>query len=226
MVIRGIVFDIDDTLYLERDYVRSGFDHVAQMLATSNLEARGIADWLWTAFEAGVRGDTFNRLLATRTDLAGRATVADIVDGYRGHRPRIRLLEGTPELLALLRGNGLRLGVLSDGPLVSQQAKTDALKLGKWFDPILLTAARDGFKKPATGGFEWIATKWSLPPTELAYVGDNPNKDFVGPRKLGWRTVRLHMPQQVTYALQPTTDDQGPDADVTDLSMAVNYLTS
>jgi hypothetical protein len=34
------------------------------------------------------------------------------------------------------------------------------------------------------------------------------------------------MPQQVTYALQPTTHDQGPDADVTDLSMAVNYLTS
>lgn len=226
MVIRGIVFDMDDTLYLERDYVRSGFDHVARMLATSELEARGTADWLWSAFEAGVRGDTFDRLLAANSNLAARTTAADMVDAYRAHSPNITLSPGAPELLALLRQNGLRVGVLSDGPLVSQRAKADALRLDAWFDPILLTASRDGFNKPATAGFEWIAAKWSLPPAELAYVADNPSKDFVGPRRLGWRTVRLRMPQQVTYALQPTTHDEGPDADVTDLSMAVNYLTS
>ena len=30
---RGIVFDLDDTLYLERDYVRSGFSFIADLMA-------------------------------------------------------------------------------------------------------------------------------------------------------------------------------------------------
>ena len=131
-----------------------------------------------------------------------------------------------PELLTLLQQSGLRIGVLSDGPLVSQGAKASALGLDAWFDPILLTASRDGFHKPATAGFEWIAATWSLPPAELAYVADNPGKDFVGPRRLGWRTVRLRMPQQVTYGLEPANDEQRPDAEATDLRTAVGYLTS
>ena len=54
-MIRAIVLDLDDTLYLERDYVRSGFTHVAY------LEARGLANsaevfaFLWAGFEAGER---------------------------------------------------------------------------------------------------------------------------------------------------------------------------
>ena len=108
--------------------------------------------------------------------LTVRATAADLVASYRGHRPVIGLLPGTSGLLGRLRRGGLYLGVLSDGPVVSQRAKVDVLRLGRWFDPILLTASRDGFSKPATSGFESIATTWSLPAAELAYVADNPTQ--------------------------------------------------
>lgn len=226
MVTRGVVFDLDDTLYLERDYVRSGFAHVARRLATSAAESRDVAAWLCRAFDDGLRGDTFDRLIAARPKLADQVTSAELVDAYRGHAPSISFMPGIAELLQRLRAQGLKLGVLSDGPLVSQRAKAEALGLAEWFDPVLLTASRgEGFAKPGTGGFEWIAAMWKLPPAELAYVADNPLKDFVGPRKLGWHTIRLRIPRQLRFALESVDDFYRPDVEVAGPAALVDYLT-
>ena len=225
-MIRGVVFDLDDTLYLERSYVRGGFVHVARLIATSPEESRDIAAWLWNAFEDGVRGDTFDRLIAARPALADHITPAELVDAYRGHAPSVSLLPGIAELLEQLRGRGLKLGVLSDGAQASQRAKAESLGLNEWFDPILLTASRDaGFAKPGTRGFEWIATTWQLPHTELAYIADNPLKDFVGPRKLGWLTIRLRIPGQLRYAVETVDDSGRPDIEVTDPAGLFRHLT-
>jgi len=53
------VLDIDDTLYLERDYVRSGFCAVGRWLA----EHQNVEDFFeraWALFEAGARGNIFD----------------------------------------------------------------------------------------------------------------------------------------------------------------------
>jgi putative hydrolase of the HAD superfamily len=110
---------------------------------------------------------------------------------------------------------------LSDGPLASQVAKAEVLRLREWFDPILFTDSRQpDFRKPDTGGFEWIAATWDIPHEELAYLADNPSKDFVGPRRLGWRTVRVRVPGQLTFALDPVDDVHRCDVEVADLTAA------
>ena len=65
--------------------------------------------------------------------------------------------------------------------------------------------------KPGTAGFEAIASGWDLSGQRLAYVADNPKKDFIGPRRLGWRTVRLQAPEQLRVDVEPTTADQRAD---------------
>ena len=35
------------------------------------------------------------------------------------------------------------------------------------------------------------------------YVGDNPAKDFVTPRRLGWQTVRLRVHGQLRFTEEP-----------------------
>ena len=214
-MIRGVVFDIDDTLYLERDYVRSGFDHVARTIGKTDEEARVLSAWLWAAFEDGVRGDTFDRLREAFPEVGQRSSTADLVEAYRTHRPSIDLLPGTVGVLETLGRHGTRLGVLSDGPVRSQAAKADALGLGRWFDPVLLTSASGtAFHKPGTAGFEAIARGWTLSPAELVYVADNPAKDFAGPRALGWLTVRLRHECQLRYALEPVGDADRPEIEV------------
>jgi putative hydrolase of the HAD superfamily len=195
----GIVFDLDDTLTLERDYVRSGFQFVADWLGESSALTRDeIFAFLWEAFENGVRGDTFQRLLTAYAPLQAKARPEDLVRVYRSHSPQITLLPELSDLLGGLQRQGCRVGLLSDGPLESQQAKVAALGLETYCAPVVLTDrwGRE-FWKPHRRGYEHFARVWGLPNEMLTYVGDNPEKDFVTPRRLGWHTVRLRMPEQL-----------------------------
>ena len=99
MVIRGVVLDMDDTLYLERDYVRSGFAAIARDAGRSAAEIDRLDAWLWAAFEAGVRGDTFDRLRDAFPEVASRRSTAELVDVYRAHAPAIALSDTTRETL-------------------------------------------------------------------------------------------------------------------------------
>jgi putative hydrolase of the HAD superfamily len=219
VVIRGLVFDLDDTLYDERLYVQSGFAHVARLLGQTEVEAAAIEAWLTAAFESGIRGDTFERLLRAFPALGKRTSVDALVRDYRAHPPRISLAEGVAALLDALQQRGYRLGLLTDGPAESQGTKVAALSLGKWFEPIVITGLLGPeFAKPAVGAFESIVRRWAIAPAELVYVGDNPEKDFVGPRRLGWRTIRLLRPTQLRFALRPISDAHRPDVEMRDPS--------
>lgn len=79
---------------------------------------------------------------------------------------------GIPELLASLRGRGLRLAVLSNKP-DQFAARCVTEYFGKdMFDPILgLSSARPRKPDPA-GAFE-IAAAWEIPPSRILYVGDS-----------------------------------------------------
>lgn len=208
---RGFVFDMDDTLYDERDYVRSGFRSVAQSVADAG-EPDIVERWLWSAFENGRRHDTFDGLLEAFPAVGERYAVPALIDAYRAHRPAIEFAPGIEELLNRLKDCDVPLAVLSDGPLASQAAKAEALHLDRWFDPLVLTAALgEGAAKPSTRGYEFIATTWGLPHDRLAYVADNPGKDFVAPRRLGWLGIRLRRPGQLHAASEPAGDAWAPD---------------
>jgi putative hydrolase of the HAD superfamily len=225
VVTKGIVFDLDDTLFLERDYVRSGFDHVAVLVARSPTERQEVSAWLNGQFELGRRRDTFDELVRVFPEVGRRWTSSALVDAYRSHVPDIALVPHMAESLDRLLDGGARLGVLSDGAPASQAAKTEALGLRRWFDPIIFTAALgETFMKPSIRGFELIAASWALAPEVLVYVGDNPAKDFSGARALGWHTIRLRMPLQLHFAIDPSLAADGPNAEISDPSDLLSQL--
>jgi putative hydrolase of the HAD superfamily len=215
-MIPGVVFDLDDTLYFERDYVRSGFDAVAGLCASTGAVTREAAfELLWHDFEAGMRGDAFNRLFARFPELTPRHAIADLVRCYREHRPRLHLGDGVDSLLDALAAGGARLALLSDGDLVGQQAKVDVLALSARFSPLVLTGAwGPSYWKPHARGYEAIASALGLTGRELVYVADNPLKDFITPKKLGWQTVRLRTHEQLRYGVEAPTVEHEPDATV------------
>lgn len=225
MVTRGVVFDIDDTLYLERDYVRSGFDHVARQLAANPTEADAWSTWLWTAFGSGVRHDTFDRFLRAHPNIRDRWTVADLVAVYRAHEPLIGLEDDVVDLLRRLRREGRALGALSDGPSLSQSAKVNALGLAAWFDPIILTDdLGPGRSKPSMVGFALVERSWRLSGAAITYVADNPEKDFVAPRRLGWQTIRLRRDGQLHRDVEPRGDADRPDLEIAALPELADLL--
>lgn len=200
----GVVFDMDDTLYLERDYVRSGFQAVAAAVtARSHIAQDDAFTFLWSLFEAGTRGTTFNDLLERYPTLRETFTVPDLVKIYREHAPTIHLLPEMKVLLETLRGRGVSLGVITDGPYTSQRAKADALGLEDYVDTVILTDTwGKAFWKPHPKAFEAAAESLGLPHEQLVYIGDNPAKDFHAPAQLGWQSVRLRLPEQLRVALE------------------------
>src|SRR3989304_1275528 len=85
---RAVVFDLDDTLYPERAYVRGAIRAAARWAAEKlGEEPQAVLDELWAMFEAGVRRQTFDRWLERR-GRAPEADRADMIEAYRRHPPR------------------------------------------------------------------------------------------------------------------------------------------
>src|SRR5262245_47772453 len=94
-----IVFDLDDTLYLERDFVRSGFAAVDRWVGDT-LAISGFFDRAWELFEAGQRGDIFDCALAASAVQASPELIRHLVAIFRDHVPSIRLAPDAEEVLA------------------------------------------------------------------------------------------------------------------------------
>ena len=213
---RAVVLDLDDTLYPEAAYVRSGLRAVAaRAQETLGVPAAEAEAELVALFEQGARGDTFDRWLAAR-GLGDEVVVGDLVAAYRGHAPDIDPFPDAAPLLARLRGDGCRVGLLSDGDPAVQGAKLDALGLRDAFDAIVFTGELGpGAGKPSPRGYEEVLTRLGgTPPGAAVYVSDNPAKDFLGARRAGMRSVRVRPVGGIYAALEPETPEHAPDAEV------------
>lgn len=185
------VFDLDDTLYPERDFVRSGFAAADDWLRCAH-GVDGLAEAAWAAFERGVRGTTFDVALAELNVSPSRELIAALVAVYRRHSPKLRLAPDAAACLDALEGRA-SLALVTDGPWRTQANKLRALGLDGRFEPAVLTGRLSpGFEKPHPRAFELVASRTQA--DELVYVADNPAKDFLAPRRLGWRTVRIRRP--------------------------------
>ena len=181
--VRGVIFDLDDTLYDERDYVRSGYKAVAEYLGDPSAAER-----LWELFE--------NKLPAIDSYLAeiGKTDKkAECLSVYRQHMPDIRLRDGAAELLAQLREKGVKIGIITDGRPNGQKNKIKALGLDMLVDDMIVTDELGGeqFRKPCDIAFRIMQRKWRLPFGEMMYVGDNPSKDFQAPSQLGMMSIHF-----------------------------------
>jgi len=223
-VIEGIVLDLDDTLYLERDFVRSGFRRVAEFVERVGvIDADTAFAHLWEGFGGGRRGDAFDSL-SSRYSLDGRTSVTELVGLYRSHRPDIRILE--PQALDALARSGIPLAMISDGQLATQSAKIDALDVRDLFSVVVLTGEwGHDFWKPHPRAFEVVETELGLGGGQLAYVADNPMKDFIAPNRRGWLSVRLRTSGQLHYHLEAVDDSAAPSLEVPSLHAVVDMVS-
>lgn len=188
-LIKGLIFDLDDTLYPERDFVFSGYRAVSE--AVQREHDADIYDELVALFQSGARGDLFTPVLERHLDDVRESYVKKLVEVYRSHEPDIDPYPDAIEALGQLTG-WKALGIVTDGWLEVQKKKVEALGIAPYFDAIVYTDSwgKAGWKPSAKGYLE-SAARLSVEPGCLAYIGDNPRKDFVTAKSLGFTTVRV-----------------------------------
>ncbi len=217
-MLKAIVFDLDDTLYPERQYALSGFAAVADW-AEGQLgipSDQGYAE-LQAYFDQGVRGDTFNRWLEAH-GLDPQEWVGEMVRCYRDHVPNLEPYEETHSVLSTLREN-YRLGLITQGHGPGQQRKLEALALTDYFESILILGEEErDIWKPSKEPFKRLLEQLELDGSEAVYIGDNPLKDFAGARQLGMLTIWVRRPDGEHVNDVPPEPGYGADLELNDLN--------
>jgi putative hydrolase of the HAD superfamily len=191
-----VIFDLDDTLYDEVEYCKSGFRAVAEFLANLRRQssAERIFDAFWKQFAAGNRTRTFNAALDELGVNYGNELIGELIKVYRNHTPKIALPQESRDVLSQL-SNKYTLALLTDGFLPAQQLKVQVLGIEKYFKCIVYTEqlGRNCWK-PSTVGFEKLLKTLNARPETAVYVADDEKKDFIAPNKLGILSIQIIRP--------------------------------
>lgn len=216
-----LVFDLDDTLYEEMSYVRSGFKAVAAYGEREfGLNASHSFDWMICRVEIHGRGRVFDDWLS-RNQAFTKKRLYECLRVYRHHMPNISLSSSVTQLLDELN-LAVPLYLVTDGHKVVQQKKIQALRLEKFFKRIFITH-RFGLKhsKPSIHCFDIIRKAEGVPWRHIVYVGDNPAKDFVNLNVAGARTVRVRTGAYAHVVATPAYDGRLTIDTLEDLTTAL-----
>lgn len=188
-----MIFDLDDTLYPEREFALCGFRAAARW-AKSALDIDDLDADMTRLLDAGHLGRLFGMALEER--LPGGHTAehaAALLAAYRNAEAVLQLFPDADWALQHYAALG-PLGLITDGTHAMQLKKVRALALEPRFRHIVYTDTLGkgrAFAKPHARSFQLIASLLPEPGWRFVYVGDNPAKDFVAPNALGWITVQV-----------------------------------
>jgi len=209
-LLRGIFFDLDDTLIGYAEAERQAL--VAGCALASHVNPAIDADALaWAIYEAYERRYGYGTpgyadlahvsVAELRGCLTGDALealgaggdpvlVSTLVDAYEAaERASLLRFPDAVETLQALRPH-FRVGLITNGPSVMQRAKLAALALDACFD-VIVVDTEFGHPKPDPRIFDHAAREIGLAPSELLFVGNSLSADVAGARGAGWTSVWL-----------------------------------
>jgi putative hydrolase of the HAD superfamily len=117
----------------------------------------------------------------------------------------------------LLKNEGYRLGVITNGESKGQREKISALQIEHYLDGIV-TSGDIGVKKPAAHIYQVALNKLDCEPHEAIYVGDHPINDYVGSSAVGITPIWFR------GFVEWTSELERPMNIVSDLAAVVNEL--
>ena len=201
--LRGVVFDLDDTLttaeFKGEMWARTT-EHVRAVLpAVDGDELRRRA--------GAAREVHYDEVLAGKMDLDAfrRIQLADAVAPWgklpeetvalclkerEANLERRRLAPGAAELIDRVRAAGWRVGLLTNGPSALQRSKLAITGLDRLLDAVAISA-EIGVSKPDAGAYGRAAELLGCRPEETAMVGDQLEWDVEGPLRAGYRLAVL-----------------------------------
>lgn len=175
-----IVFDLDDTLFPEHDYVESAYRHIADVLERESGYDRDKALRFMH-----LPGNPFDNLSAA---IGQRMSIPRMLEIYRTHRPDLHLESATAEALAILRNRDVGMGLLTEGRIVTQTNKIEALHLWQFLTVApMITEPRER----GGDGKSFALYTADITADHFVSVGDNPSKDFAQPNSMGWITIAI-----------------------------------
>jgi putative hydrolase of the HAD superfamily len=170
------VFDLDDTLYSERDFEKSGIEFVYHNLSIKHISLETIFSNRNNWIELMINGSN------------NQITLQMVLDVYRNHFPTIQLYNDAKVFLEKLLSHGIEMSLITDGRSITQRNKLRALGIESFFKNIVISEEVNS-EKPSEYNFRMVM--YNKIAENYIYIADNPKKDFITPNKLGWTSICL-----------------------------------
>lgn len=177
-----VVFDLDDTLYPEIQYLISAFHEIAFQVDPTQSEL--LFREMFEVYSSN--GNAFQMVVQKYP--SKNLTTEKLKYLYRNHIPVISLHDGVPEMLQKIKIKGGKIGVITNGRSVTQRNKINALGLEKKLNDIVISE-EVGCSKPDELIFRYLSDK--NPGYKFYYFGDNLMIDFLAPKRLSWHCVGI-----------------------------------
>lgn len=209
--IEGVVFDLDDTLYEQMDYLSGAF-RAASAILGDEAAKRVAAELVATTRERGSAHPGLFEEALTRCGLAADGDRLRAMErAFLAYRPAaLHCYPGVQPMLATLAVR-YPLALVSDGVVEMQRTKLRALGIAPYFRTIVLSDALGGTatRKPSPAPYLAALRGLRTASERTVCVGDNPSRDFAAARALGMPTIRVR-----TGEYRDVTAPAGDDADV------------
>ena len=174
-----VVFDLDDTLYNELDYLKSAYQAIALFLEPGDW--KHLYSKMFSLYRCKINVFEF---VANTYNIK----TSSLVEMYRNHHPEIQLFDGVLEVFDAIKSKHGKIAVITDGRSHTQRAKLKSLGILDYLDGIVISE-EIGSEKPSSENFKAIENL--LSGTTYYYIADNLKKDFIAPNALGWKSIAL-----------------------------------
>ena len=214
-MIRAIVFDLDNTLTDFMKMKAASIDAAIDGMIDAGLRlpreaVRARIDAIYQ--EQGLEYQrVFDELLESELGHIDPRILASGIVAYRRARESTLVLYPHVQMTLLeLAKRGIRLGVVSDAPRAQVWLRLCSLSLQHVFDAVV-TFEDTGERKPGAAPFREVLRRLGVEPRQALMVGDWAERDVVGGRGLGMKTVFAR------YGDTFGTQDSGADYEIDDV---------
>ncbi len=191
--IRAAVFDLDNVLYDEKDYVFPALRKIARFIA-GYCRFSEDAIYFMLISDFNKKGSMYPRLFNDILDdlRLDQSLIKEILRLYAQADPKLEFFPETKNVLLTLRDLGIKLALVTNGGVQIQRNKIRLLDAEKYFDAVLYAREIErGNDKPDPQVYWAALQKLGVEGGETICVGDNPFTDFYGAKQLGMRTIRV-----------------------------------
>jgi len=187
----AVYFDLDGTLFDDRQYVRAGLRAAGAELAAET--GADLTDELIEAyFERGITESTFDTVLEEH-DLP-LALVPSLVEAYHNNGADLDCFPEVVETIETLSKTH-NLGIITGGR--NGRGKLAQLGIDQYFETVFVSP-EFGSSKRRPEIFEAALASLDVTADAAVYVGDRPSLDFPQSNNLGMTTVRLKTGRYMT----------------------------